>query len=216
VNALIQRRLGFTFQSDARHVGDRSQRTAGTRQMFLGLDGRGAHGNALRLQGNFREPEVENLRLTSIRHEDVCGLDVPVDDSFRVGGIQSIGNLDAQIEHRLDLHRLATDSVPQCLPLQQFHGDEASSIGLVDLVDRADVRVVQRGRSLGFPLEAAEGLRVVGNFVGKELQGHVATELQVFRLVYDTHAPAADHAKYAVMRNRLTDWVGGRGHWLTC
>jgi len=36
-------------------------------------------------------------------------------------------------------------------------------------MDRADVRVVQRGRSLGLPLETAESLHVVCEFVGKEL-----------------------------------------------
>ena len=127
--------------------------------------------------------------------------------------IESIGNLDAQIEHRLDLQRLASDPVPERLPLQQFHGDEGSPIGLVNFVDRADVRVVQRGRSLGFPLETAEGLCVVGEFVGKELQGDVATELEVFRLVHHTHAPAADLAEDAVMGNRLPHGLGGRGHW---
>ncbi len=137
---------------------------------------------------DLRQPEVENLCLTSIRDEDVRGLDVPVDDSFRVCGIERVGDLDAQIEHRFDLQRLASDPVPERLPLQQFHGDEGSPIGLVDLVDRADVRVVQGGRSFGLPLETAESLRVVGEFVGKELQGDVATELQVFRLVDHTHA----------------------------
>jgi hypothetical protein len=29
--------------------------------------------------------------------------------------------------------------VPECLPLQQFHGDEGSPIELVNLIDRADV-----------------------------------------------------------------------------
>jgi len=33
-------------------------------------------------------------------------------------------------------------------------GDEGSSIRLVNLMDRADVRVVQRGCGFGFPLEA--------------------------------------------------------------
>ena len=99
-------------------------------------------------------------------------------------------------------------------PLQKFHGNEGSPIGLVDFVDRADVRVVQRGRGLGLPLKTAEGLRVVGEFVGKELQGDVATELEVFRLVHHTHAPAADLAEDAVMGNRLPDGLGGRGHWL--
>ena len=91
---------------------------------------------------------------------------------------------------------------------------KVSPIGLVDLVDRADVRVVQRGRGFGFPLKTAESLRVVGEFVGKELQGDVATELEVFRLVHHTHATAADFAQYAVMGNRLTDGLGRRRHWV--
>ena len=35
--------------------------------------------------------------------------------------------------------------------------------------------------------EAAEGLGIVGEFVGKKLQGDVATQLQVFRFVHDAH-----------------------------
>jgi hypothetical protein len=53
-------------------------------------------------------------------------------------------------------------------PLQQFHGDEGLPIGLIDFMDTADVRVVQRGCSLGLPLETAESLCVAGEFVGKE------------------------------------------------
>jgi hypothetical protein len=76
-------------------------------------------------------------------------------------------------------------------------------------VDGANIRVVQRGSSLGLPLETAESLCVVGEFVGKKLQGNVATELQVFRLKYHPHPPTADLAKDAVMGNRLpTGWEG--------
>ena len=122
--------------------------------------------------------------------------------------------LDAHVEHRLNLHSLARDAVAEGLALQQFHGDEGSPIGLVNLVDGADVRVVQRGRSLGLPLETAESLCIVGKVVGKELQGDVATELQVFRLVHHTHAPATDLEEYAVMGDGLPNGLGGRGHWL--
>jgi hypothetical protein len=104
--------------------------------------------------------------------------------------------------------------VPERLPLQQFHGDEASPIGLVDFVDGADVRVVQRGRSLGLPLEATEGLRIMGEFVGQELQCDVATQLEVFRLIHNAHAPAADLAQDAVMGNRLPDGLDGCSHWV--
>src|SRR5713101_7022902 len=118
-----------------------------------------------------------------------------------MGSVQSIGDLDSQIEHRLDFQRLATDPAPQRLPLQQFHGDEGSSLGLVNLVDGADVRMIQCRSRLGFALETAEGLRVVSEFVGQELQGDVATKLEVFGLIHHTHAPASDLAEYAVMRN---------------
>jgi hypothetical protein len=134
--------------------------------MFLRLDGRGAQGNALRLQGDFHKPKIENFRLTSIRDEDVRGLDVAMDDTLRMCRIQCVGNLDSQIEHHFDLQRLAGDPVPERLPLQQFHSDEGSPISLVNLVDRADVRVVQRGRGLGLPLKTAESLCVVGEFFG--------------------------------------------------
>jgi hypothetical protein len=100
-----------------------------------------------------------------------------MDDALRVCGVECVGDLNAQIEHRFDFQRLARDPIPERLTFQQFHGDEGSPIGLVDLVNRADVRVVQRGRGFGFPLEAAEGLRIIGEVVGQELQGDVATEL---------------------------------------
>jgi hypothetical protein len=55
-------------------------------------------------------------------------------------------------------------------------------------------------------------LGVVGEFVGKELQGDVTTELEVFGLVDDTHAPAADPTEDTVMGNRLTYGLGGHRH----
>jgi len=70
----------------------------------------------------------------------------------------------------------------------------------------------EASRSFGLPLEAAEGLCVVGEVVGKELEGNMATELQVFRLVHNAHAPAADPAEDAVMGDRLTNGLRKRGH----
>jgi hypothetical protein len=54
----------------------------------------------------------------------------------------------------------------------------------------------------------------VDKFVGKKLQGDVATELQVFSFVDHTHAPTADFAQDAVMGNRLPHGFGRSGHYL--
>jgi hypothetical protein len=66
-------------------------------------------------RGRFRQPEVQNLRLPSICYKDVPGLDVPMDDSFRVRGVQRIGDLDGQIEHCFDIQWLAMDLVSESL-----------------------------------------------------------------------------------------------------
>jgi hypothetical protein len=43
----------------------------------------------------------------------------------------------------------------------------------------------------------------VGEFFGEELQGDMATELEVFGLVHNAHSPTTDLAEDTVMRNRL-------------
>ena len=130
--------------------------------------------------------------------------------------VERVGNLDSQIEHRLDLQRLAADYVPERLAFQQFHGNKGSPIDLVDLMDRADVRVIKRGCCLGFPLKAAEGLRIVREFVRKKLQSDVTTELEVFRLIHHTHSTTTDLAENAVMGNCLPHRLGRNGHWREC
>jgi hypothetical protein len=59
----------------------------------------------------FRQAEIENLRLPALGDEDVSGLDVPMNSSFRMGGVERIGNLDAELEDFVRLERLTGDMV---------------------------------------------------------------------------------------------------------
>jgi len=99
------------------------------------------------------------------------------------------------------------------LPFQQFHGDERSPIDVIYFIDGADVRVVQRGCRFGFPLEAAERLRIVREIVGKKLESNMAAELQVFCFIDHTHPTPADLAKDAVVGDGLTYGIGRSSHW---
>ena len=78
---------------------------------------------------------------------------------------------------------------------------------IVNLVDGADVWMVQRGGSLGFALEAAECLRVFGNVVGQKLKGDEAAEVYVLSFINHTHAAAAEFLDDAVVRDGLADHV---------
>jgi hypothetical protein len=97
-------------------------------------------------------------------------------------------------------------------PVEKLHGDEGLAVLVVDFVDGADVWVVQGGRRLGFPLKTAEGLRIVCEFVGKELQSDMATKLEVFGFVHHSHPAAADLAEDAVVGDRLPHGLGVSSH----
>jgi len=56
-----------------------------------------AHGSDL------GQPEVENFGVPALSDENVRGLDVTMDDSSRMSGIQRISHLNAQIQNRFDL-----------------------------------------------------------------------------------------------------------------
>src|SRR5215472_3802307 len=91
------------------------------------------------------------------------------------------------------------------LPFEILHDDEGLAFMLADLVNRADVRVVERRGGAAFALKAFECLRVRGNAVGQELEDDVPAELCVFSLVDYTHPSAAELFEDTVMQNGLAD-----------
>src|SRR5580698_5026887 len=97
--------------------------------------------------------------------------------------------------------------MPQRQSVQKLHGDEGFAVLVVNFVDRADVRVVQCRRSLGFALKTAEGLCIFGYVVGQELEGNKPSQLYVLGLVDHAHTAAAEFLDDAVVRDGLAD------HW---
>ena len=97
---------------------------------------------------------------------------------------------------------LALMQVLQCLPLQQFHGDERLALVLVNVVDRADVGVIEGRGGTGLTLEALQGLMVLGHFFRQELERNEALKLGVLGLVDDTHASAPELLQDAVVGDR--------------
>src|SRR4029077_1818001 len=96
---------------------------------------------------------------------------------------------------------------------QVLHGDKSLSVLLVNFVDGTDVRMVQGGGRLRLPLEATQCLRVLSHFVRQKLQSDETVKLDVFRLIDDTHAAAAQLLRNLIMRDRSADHLSRHLRW---
>jgi len=93
----------------------------------------------------------------------------------------------------------------KCHAVEKLHDDEGLPVVLADLVNRTDVRVIQRGGSLCFALEPAESLRILCHAVGQELERDETAKIGILRFVDNAHSAAPKLFKDVVMGNDLVD-----------
>ncbi len=161
----------------------------------------------------FGQTEVDDLDLAAIGHEDVAALDVAMDDAEAVRGVQRVGDLDAHFDQRVDRERSAVDAPPQRLAADHLHHEERQIAVPPDVEQRADIRMVERGRGPGFALEALEGDRILRELHRKEFDGDLPAEPRVLGPVDDTHAAFANFLQQAIVRNSLANHRGIKIRW---
>jgi hypothetical protein len=74
------------------------------------------------------------------------------------------------------------------LPVEELHGNEGATVLFADVVDGADIGMIQGGGCFGFTTEAFEGLAIASGFFGEEFEGDEAVEASVFGFEDDAHA----------------------------
>ena len=191
-----------------RHVGHCSQSHAGTREIFLVYRRFGATsherawpaGTAKRL---LCQPEIKNLGVAALGDEYVRRFDVAVDDAFFVRCVERVSHFYAQLQQQIHRQRLAPDTMLERLPFEMLHHNEVPAVLLPDLVNRADVRMIQRGSGARLPLKSLQRIGIARQFLGQKLQGDVAAEARVLSLVDDSHSAATEFLDDFVVGNDL-------------
>ena len=74
----------------------------------------------------------------------------------------------------------------------QLQYERRNAVGVLDAVDVADVRVAERGESLGLAFEAREPIGIGGHCVRKHFESHVAIQFRIARAVDFAHPASAD------------------------
>ncbi len=160
-----------------------------------GRPGDAAAPGRLRPLGEPGDAEIHDAHPPLLRKHDIGALDIPVDDALAVGLFEALRDLGGDVERLPDRERPFADPVPQGPAGAEGHGDESLPLVFIDLVDGADVRMVETGGDLGFADEARP-LGVGAEHPGpEELQGDGPLELRVLGLVNDAHPPLAQLAR---------------------
>src|SRR5205814_6999021 len=112
--------------------------------------------------------------LSALGDENICRFYIAVDDAFFVGGIESVGKLNSDVQRACEGEGSVYQQGVKRLAFEQLHGEESPAIVLFDGVHGANSGMVQRRGGARFAQKALEGLRIAMLIFRQELQGNPA------------------------------------------
>src|SRR5579885_1341979 len=126
-----------------------------------------------------------------------------MNDSFAVRRVQRIGNVACETEDLFERQRLTSDPLLQRLAFKELHRDKSSATFLADIINGANIRVIQCRCGLRFSMEALLRCGIRRGRRGKELQCHSAMQPGVLGLVHHTHSADAQLPYNSIVRDDL-------------
>jgi hypothetical protein len=88
------------------------------------------------------QAKIEQLGARRRQH-DVPGLQIPVDDAMLVCRVKGVCDFDPEAEHLSERQRPACDTCGQRLTFEEFQYEVLSVVLSADVVQPADVRVIE-------------------------------------------------------------------------
>ncbi len=149
----------------------------------------------------FCQSKVQDFHLPACRHKNVGGLDVAVHYACAVGGVERVSDLNSEVQHLFYLEPVVLNEVLEGLPRQQLHRNVMEAFIFPNVVNCADVRVVESRRRTSFALKTLNCHSVARYLGGKELERDLPSQTRVLGLVHHAHAAATELFQYPVMRN---------------
>ena len=95
-------------------------------------------------------------------YEQIRGLNVAMDDAFGMGGIECVRDVDSDGDYAFQIQRMSGDQMFQRRAIQVLHCDEWLSLLFANLIDCANVWVIQRRSGLRLSPKPFQHMRVLG------------------------------------------------------
>jgi hypothetical protein len=169
-----------------RHVLQRARQRADADQR-----GAGDAGRAIAARQPFRQSEVEQLRDTAAQHH-VSRLQIAMHQAVRVRVRERFGDLHGDRDRFIRRQRAAHHAIGQRLALEVFH-DEVIEIAVApDVVDAADIGMLEMRHRLRFTLESLARFRRHARAADDDLDRDRSIQTRIARAIHLAHAALAD------------------------
>ena len=170
-----------------------------------GPGGGGQHRQRLsgRTHRLLREAEIEQLRACRGEHH-VSRLQVAMDDTLSMCDLKGIRHLDAETEDLVKRQRAPLQTGRQRLALEQFEHQILGVVLAADVVQPADVRVIERGDRFGFLCKPGAEPGVTGQLRRENLDGDAAVQARVARRYTSPMPPAPSSVSISKWPSRST------------
>ncbi len=204
-----------------RHVADRADHHPLLRLPALGLRllvVQRAHPRA----DDFGEPEIEHLGVAVAGDHDVLRLQIAMHDAGGMRFLQRVRDL-GHVLHQFPGVALLSHDLAQRGAVDQLRDDVVRGApvtrepALTDAVDGEDVRMIEAGDDLGLALESRQGVFILLQMFGENLDGHEAIEARIARAIHLPHTARPERRDHLVVpelgsagnREHVGSWTPG-------
>ena len=116
---------------------------------------------------------------TPLREHGIIRLEISMDDAAFMRGLEEGGDLDADLQELLDRERALAYAIAERLTIDQLHNQAVDPVFVADVIESAEVGVVERGDGPCLPFEAGEQLLVFRQGRRQDLDRDLAIEAVV-------------------------------------
>ena len=109
-----------------------------------------------------------------------------------MSGLESFADRDSNCKKLSRRKQSGGNPLPQVLAFEQFHHEKRLPAVVPDIVQGADVRVIQRRSGLRLAAEAFHRGAGSGDRCGQNLQRHFSVQPGIHRLIHLAHAARSD------------------------
>jgi hypothetical protein len=157
------------------------------------------------------QAEIDELQYARLGEEGIGRLNVSMDDPMAMCVAESRGQLQGVVEDFRDWQLPVRSAILEAAAAEVLQCKKGSAIGLTDVVEHADIGMVQCGDRLGLTPEQLTGVAGIQQSRRKELQGHQSFQSAIAGFVDSAHPALADQAQKLVL-GRTFPQITGCGH----